>query len=430
MKRVLLYSSLLVLGLIGSQVVPGMAGDSYDAIFPWIQAATMVALSYIMIGVGREFDIDKSNLRQYGWDYVVGATAAAFPWIFCCLYFIYVMLPQTAWGSWDVWKESLLASRFAAPTSAGVLFSMLAAAGLAATWVFRKARILAIFDDLDTVLLMIPLKMAMVGFKWQLAVIVLLMAVQLWIAFKYLHQWRIPAGWKATLVYSLLIVGVVSLIHFLSKLIDAQVPIHIEVLLPAFVLGCLMHNGDPTPGDGHGKHEAAQAGHAGHHEPAGADAKANAIVSALFMLLVGLSMPAIGDALAGAVQEAGVAVDEGAEVAKVGGALVGVTPAMGWGTIALHVLAITALANLGKMFPALCYRKQATWQERLAVAIGMWPRGEVGAGVLIISLSYGIGGPVVIVAMLSLALNLVLTGVFIVIVKKLLASADRARVAA
>ena len=148
------------------------------------------------------------------------------------------------------------------------------------------------------------------------------------------------------------------------------------------------------------------------------------------MLLVGLSMPAIGDALAGAVQEAGVAVDEGAEVAKVGGALVGVTPPMGWGTIALHVLAITALANLGKMFPALCYRKQATWQERLAVAIGMWPRGEVGAGVLIISLSYGIGGPVVIVAMLSLALNLVLTGVFIVIVKKLLASADRARVAA
>ena len=27
-----------------------------------------------------------------------------------------------------------------------------------ATWLFRKARILAIFDDLDTVLLMIPLR--------------------------------------------------------------------------------------------------------------------------------------------------------------------------------------------------------------------------------------------------------------------------------
>jgi hypothetical protein len=72
------------------------------------------------------------------------------------------------------------------------------------------------------------------------------------------------------------------------------------------------------------------------------------------------------------------------------------------------------------MFPALCYRREAHWRERLAVAIGMWPRGEVGAGVLVVSLSYGIGGAVVTVAMLSLALNLLLTGLFILIVKKLL----------
>lgn len=73
------------------------------------------------------------------------------------------------------------------------------------------------------------------------------------------------------------------------------------------------------------------------------------------------------------------------------------------------------------MFPAFCYRREAHWRERLACAIGMWPRGEVGAGVLIISLSYGIGGPIVTVAMLSLALNLLLTGVFIYAVKKLTA---------
>jgi hypothetical protein len=50
----------------------------------------------------------------------------------------------------------------------------------------------------------------------------------------------------------------------------------------------------------------------------------------------------------------------------------------------------------------------------------MWPRGEVGAGILVLSISYGLGGPVITVAMISLALNLVLTGVFILIVKKLL----------
>lgn len=40
---------------------------------------------------------------------------------------------------------------------------MLAAAGLSATWLFAKAHILAIFDDVDTVLLMIPLLMLIVG---------------------------------------------------------------------------------------------------------------------------------------------------------------------------------------------------------------------------------------------------------------------------
>ena len=50
----------------------------------------------------------------------------------------------------------------------------------------------------------------------------------------------------------------------------------------------------------------------------------------------------------------------------------------------------------------------------------MWPRGEVGAGVLVISIGYGIGGQIVTVAMLSLAFNLLLTGVFILIVRKLL----------
>ena len=85
----------------------------------------------------------------------------------------------------------------------------------------------------------------------------------------------------------------------------------------------------------------------------------------------------------------------------------------------MHVLILTVLSNLGKMFPAFCYRKEAHWRERLAVAVGMWPRGEVGAGVLVISLSYGIGGPIVTISMLSLALNLLLTGVFIYGVRKL-----------
>jgi Kef-type K+ transport system membrane component KefB len=88
--------------------------------------------------------------------------------------------------------------------------------------------------------------------------------------------------------------------------------------------------------------------------------------------------------------------------------------------MALHVLIITLLANLGKMFPAFCYRREATLRERLALSVAMFPRGEVGAGVLVISIGYGLGGPALTVAVLSLSLNLLCTGAFILIVKRLL----------
>lgn len=449
MGKVLLFSMLLVGGLVLSQVLPAAVGPAYANAVPWLAFATMVALSFIMIHVGLEFDIDKSNVRQYGWDYIVAATAAAFPWLFCCAYFIFVMLPSSSWGSGQAWTEALLASRFSAPTSAGVLFSMLAAAGLAGTWLFRKARVLAIFDDLDTVLLMIPLKMLIVGPRWQLAVIVGVMAVLLWVAWRFLHSVKLPTHWRAVLLYSVLIAGASWGIHALSLMIDAAVPIHLEVLLPAFVLGCVLKQ----PGAAAGQHAAGEpaAPGAGHHEPGGGEARASAVISAVFMLLVGLSMPPLGDpaasggaggapvgAVAASVEAgSGAAVPAAGAPASVAGSgpspegqagrpkfdaeyLATHTPPMGWGEIIMHVVFVTLLSNLGKMFPAMCYRREANQRTRLALAIGMWPRGEVGAGVLVVSLGYGISGPIVTVALLSLAVNLVLTGVFIAMIKVLI----------
>jgi Kef-type K+ transport system membrane component KefB len=348
----------------------------------------MVMLGFIMVHVGYEFEIDRSRLGSYGFDYLVAATAAAFPWIFCAVYFVLFFYDPPQWSSFNTWTEALLAGRFAAPTSAGVLFSMLAAAGLSATWYFRKIRILAIFDDLDTVLLLIPLKMLIVGLRWQLGVIVVIMVIQLWLAWKYLHKVRIPITWPWVLSYAAGIAFVSEVIYQASKGFSDVVPIHIEVLLPAFVLGCMMarpQGQDPHRDDVRNGHQE------GPESPQ--EQKVTTIISAAFMVLVGLSMPPI------------------------------VLGSGNWQWIVVHVLAITALANLGKMFPLFVYRKEAHWKERLAICIGMWPRGEVGAGVLIISLGYGIGGAMVTVAALSLALNILLTGLFIVIVKRLLASA-------
>lgn len=407
MRKVLIYSLLLVGGLIVSQFIERSA-----AVDTAIKIATMVALSFIMIHVGYEFEIDKSRPRQYVWDYVVAGTAAAFPWIFCALYFVYVMAPSELWSHPDLWKEALLESRFASPTSAGVLFSMLAAAGLAATWVFKKARVLAIFDDLDTILLMIPLKIMMVGFKWQLSVILLVIVILLWLAWRYLHVLRLPISWPWVIGYAVLITVFSEIVYVGSTLVDKKVPIHLEVLLPAFVLGCMLAR--PA---GHDPHvDDAREGHEeGPEDPV--EQRVATIVSACFMVLVGLSMPPIQA--------------DPSKVASVQSTLTwpGVAPEIleakkafpGWGMIALHVLIITVISNLGKMFPSFCYRREATFRERLALSIGMFPRGEVGAGVLVISLSYGLAGPSLTVAVLSLALNLLCTGLFIVAVKKLIA---------
>lgn len=389
MKKVFAYSVLLVMGLAGSQFIPGWMGNWWPGASVGIRIATMVALAFIMIRVGYEFEIDRSRLKEIAVDYGVAATAAAFPWIFVTLYFLFLLFPEGSWHDIEAWKSALLAGRFAAPTSAGVLFSMLAAAGLSATWVFRKVRVLAIFDDLDTVLLMIPLKMLIVGVRWQMAVIVVIMFSLLWIGWSHFRRLHWSVGWPAVLGYSGGIVLVSEIIYQTSKLIDDIVPIHIEVLLPAFVLGCLLAR--PAGSDPH-RDDSREGHQEGPEDPA--EQRASGIVSGVFMVLVGLNMPIL--------------------------ATVMTSDSPGWAVIGLHVILVTCLANLGKMFPVLVYRREATWRQRLAVCIGMWPRGEVGAGVLILSLSYGISGSMIVVAAFSLVLNLVLTGVFIVAVKRLL----------
>jgi len=416
MRMVFVYSFLLIAGLVTSQFLNG-TGE-----YP-IKLLMMFTLAFIMIHVGYEFEIDKRRPRQYVWDYVVAATAATFPWVLCAMYFVFVMAPPALWSHPDLWKETLLESRFASPTSAGVLFSMLAAAGLAATWVFKKARILAIFDDLDTILLMIPLTFLMVGFRWQLLAVVAVMIVLLWFAWKYLHQIPLSISWPFVMGYAALITLASEAAYFGSKIIDPSVPVHLEVLLPAFVIGCLIarpHSLDPHAHDSIEGHEL------GPDSPQ--EQRIAILISAAFMVLVGLSMPPIhtgADPATNVGEQMRQMDDVGHQV--VGVTYDGVSPDViaqklafpGWGMIAVHVLAITVLSNFGKMFPVLCYRREASLRERAAVAICMFPRGEVGAGVLAISLSYGVKGPALTVAVLSLVLNLFCSGFFILAVKKL-----------
>jgi Kef-type K+ transport system membrane component KefB len=412
MKKVYILSSLLLVGLVFSQILPAFF-DFYGDISHIIKIGTMICLAFIMIHVGYEFEIQKNNVKQYGKDYLVAFTAATFPWIFVAVYFVLVLIPEST-PTGEAWIQSLLAARFAAPTSAGVLFSMLAAAGLAATWMFKKTRILAIFDDLDTVILMIPLQMLIIGFKVQLLIILVVMFILVWLAWKYLDKLKISVKWKNVLVYSVLIAAFAEAVYFTSKIVDETVSVHIEVLLPAFVLGTMISKRHNKVKHNNKEEDILELP---------SEQKVSYIISAVFMVLVGMSMPLID----GLSADSSIVEKVDTEIvdAYVGGENEGVsmestTGGLNWGILLFHVLIVTLLSNIGKIMPAFFYRKEASWRERLAVAIAMFPRGEVGAGVLIISMSYGISGMIVSVSMISLALNLLLTGVFIIIVKRLL----------
>merc|ERR1712232_26686 len=95
-------------------------------------------------------------------------------------------------------------------------------------------------DDLDTILLMIPLKVIIMGFKWEMATVVVLLVVLLILAWVYLHKVQIPCAWPWTIVYALIITGISEGLYQITKAIDDVEKIHIEVLLPAFVLGCVI----------------------------------------------------------------------------------------------------------------------------------------------------------------------------------------------
>ena len=386
MRKVLSFSVFLVAGLVLSQSLPVLVGtEGIGAVRTVANILLYVCLSFIMINVGREFEVDKSRWKSYTQDYFIAMATAAMPWFLIALYYVFVLLPPEFWNSWEAWKENLLLSRFAAPTSAGILFTMLAAIGLKSSWMYKKIQVLAIFDDLDTILLMIPLQIMMIGLRWQLIIVVLIVFLLLSFGWKQLGKYNWRQDWKAILFYSFLVFIATQSLYLISKSLYGEAgSIHIEVLLPAFIVGMIMkHKEIDTPVE----HKVATG------------------ISFLFMFLVGMSMPHF------------IGVDF-AETKAGEYSVTGSQEMMPWGMIIFHVLIVSLLSNIGKLFPVFFYRDRK-FSERLALSIGMFTRGEVGAGVIFIALGYNLGGPALLISVLTIVLNLILTGIFVLWVKKL-----------
>ena len=278
MRKVLSFSLFLMLGLVASQLLPGALGTAYPGFKATADTLLYVCLGFIMINVGREFEIDKTRWRSYTADYFIAMATAALPWLLIVLYYIFVLLPSDLWADSGAWKENLLLSRFAAPTSAGILFTMLAALHLQKSWIYRKIQVLAIFDDLDTILLMIPLQILMIGLKWQMLAIVGVVAALLAAGWRWQARWNVRQDWKRILGLSAVVCTLTQALYIVTaRWYGPENSIHIEVLLPAFVIGMLMkHKEIDTP----------------------TERRTATGISFLFMLLVGMSMPLVTGASA------------------------------------------------------------------------------------------------------------------------------------
>lgn len=361
MRLVYVFCLFLLAGMFCSQLFD-LSGAHYLIAF-----LSNLCLAYIMIEVGLEFSFDKKHARHYVWDYVVAATAATVPWLLCFLYF------QSVFGG--KWQETLLIARFAAPTSSGILFSMLGAAGLATTWFFRKVQVLAILDDLDTIILLVPLQFLLQGTGVnQLLVVsgIIGMLVLAWFCMKRL---RLPVG-------RLWIFGYALVLAILTQWLWLGFDVEIEILLPGFVLGTLLYN----------PHMSKKYAHEhAYMEPQERPLRTfDRGVKIAFLFLVGLFLPRIS-------------LENNSLWFLLG-----------------HVVLVTLLMNLGKCFPMLCYRKEASLPVRVSLGIAMFPRGEVGGGILVLALEHGVKASTTLdVAALALSLNLLLTGLFISLVLKL-----------
>lgn len=385
MKKVVAFSLMLMLGLVLSQLLPSQMGAAYGELKHSVELMLGVCLAFIMINVGREFEIDKSNVRIYVKDYLVAMLAAALPWLFIAIYYIFAIMPTEWWGRGDVWTETLLLSRFAAPTSAGILFSMLAAMNLQKSWIYQKAQTLAIFDDLDTIILMVPLQVAMIGeMNWQMVAMLTVIFAMFFVGWRYMSRLNISQKWYAIIVYAMLVYGATLFVYYITDhFFGEKGAIHIEVLLPAFIFGMIInyrHIGGKT------------------------EEGVSTAISLVFMLLVGMSMPLIEM--------------NGSTVGESSDSIIATVPMMSGWEIAFHVVVVTILSNLGKLAPMFFYRDRSL-TERFALSVGMFTRGEVGAGVIFIALGYNIGGPILLISVLTLVLNLILTIGFVYVVKHL-----------
>ena len=103
MRKVLSFSVFLIIGLFLSQFLPVLAGSGYGAVKAVANMAYFyIASVFIIINVGREFEVDKSRWKSY--------TERLFYSSICICHLVapvlLCLLASRFWNSWEAWKRT------------------------------------------------------------------------------------------------------------------------------------------------------------------------------------------------------------------------------------------------------------------------------------------------------------------------------------
>lgn len=97
MKKVFLFSIFLLCGLFLSQILPSALGGAYGSFYSVCKWLMFICLAFIMINVGREFELDKTKWKSYTTDYFIAMATAAVPWLLIAFYYIFFLDTGLSW---------------------------------------------------------------------------------------------------------------------------------------------------------------------------------------------------------------------------------------------------------------------------------------------------------------------------------------------
>jgi len=401
--KILVYSFLMCVGLAISQFIPQAEDDEFGF---YVRLPAGIALSYIIVHVGLDFEIVKWRLPTYALDFFVATSAALVPLLVVFGYLKYVCGSHSLPHAWYVEEplgtsQGLLLSVFSAPTSAGMLISMMEAADLKHTWVFKKASMLAILDDIDSLVFIAFMRILAIGGSQidlrHFGPVIVTVGL-LTIAWFNIHKFVIPHSWPWVLMYAFILGTGFWIIEGLTREFPhCNFIFVVAVLIPSFTLGCVTYDPKMETSQSY-KHIEIELTEEFIERQEYIDSHApcmETFMGCAFMFFVGLSMPSLNS-----------------------------LGSMSHSAVIFHVVAINILMLLGKLIICFFYSNETSKTQRIALGLAMCPRGEIGASVIIITiqtLKGKIDDAYLGVVVLSVIMNLVTSCGLIVYVKKLAA---------